>query len=593
MQEISVPLDRELTEDDNLARLAWRRAYADAQHPLFQTFDDGWQTITAGEHLSSVVALARGLIGAGIQPGDRVALMCGTRYEWVLLDSAIWAAGAITVPIYPSSSPAQISWIVGDSGAQLLLVETPQMHAEAREAAPRDLEVLTIDEGAVADLERRGVDVAAAQVDRRIADVTLDDPASIIYTSGTTGRPKGCVITHRNLASEAAGLLSQPIGAAARPGNRSLTFLPLAHVLARAVTYAVAHGGATVGFWGDFGTIVDKFASFQPDIILGVPRVFEKVHAGIRAKAHSSGGAKAKIFDRAEQVAIARSRAEEDGSPGRVLRARHAAYDRLVYRSVRAALGGRCRYAISGGGALREDLQHFFSGIGMDLYEGYGLTESCAAITVNQPTLRRIGTVGRPIAGNAVRIADSGEIELSGGVVFTEYWNNPQATAEAFDDGWFRTGDLGALDEEGFLRITGRAKEIIVTAGGKNVAPALLEEAICAHELVGHAMLVGEGRPFVAALITLDPEAARRWADQRGRSADLEALAQDEDLRSALQTAVDDANALVSRAEGVRKFVVLPTEFSEESGQLTATLKVKRHVVLERYADEVESLYHR
>jgi long-chain acyl-CoA synthetase len=593
--ECSVPLDRELTEDDNLARLVWRRASEEPGHPSFQEFVGGaWRTIRAGDHRDAVAGIARGLVASGVAPSDRVALMCGTRYEWLLVDGAVWAAGGATVPIYPSSSAAQVAWIVQDSGAKVLLVEDAAMRTVAADAGLDGVEVLVIDEGALDVLRERGSATPESEIERRVAEVTLDQPASIIYTSGTTGRPKGCVITHRNLATEAVGLLSQPIGVAADPGNRYLAFLPMAHVLARAITYAVAQGGATVGFWGDFKTIVDKFESFQPDIILGVPRVFEKVHAGIRAKAHAGGAVKAKIFDRAEQVAIAWSRAQDSGDAGLLLRAQHALLDRLVYGSVRAALGGRCGYALSGGGALREDLQHFFSGLGVDLYEGYGLTETCAAITVNQPTMRRIGTVGRPIAGNAVRIAESGEIELQGGVVFAGYWANPDATAEAFtEDGWFRTGDLGALDDDGYLRITGRAKEIIVTAGGKNVAPGPLEEVLGAHPLVGNAMVVGEGRPFVAALLTLDPEAVRGWATDRDKSADLAELADDEDVRAAVQSAVDDANALVSRAEGIRKFVVLPTEFTEEGGELTATMKVKRHVVSKQYAEQIEALYTR
>lgn len=592
VREHSVPLGRELTEDDNLARLAWRRAAEESGHPSFQEYRNGqWQTIRAGDHRNAVVALARGLVASGVDVADRVALMCNTRYEWLLVDSAIWATGGATVPIYPSSSPTQIEWIVQDSGAKVLVVEDAAMRDAAAGAGLEDVEVLTLDDGALETLRERGALTAVAEIERRAADVTLDQPASIIYTSGTTGRPKGCVITHRNLASEAAGLLSQPIGAAAKPGNRSLTFLPLAHVLARSVTYAIAQGGATVGFWGDFKTIVDKFESFQPDIILGVPRVFEKVHAGIRAKAHAGGSAKAMVFDRAERVAIEWSGAQVAGEGGFALRGQRALFDRLVYSSVREALGGRCQYAISGGGALRQDLQHFFSGLGIEVYEGYGLTESCAAITVNQPTMRRFGTVGRPIAGNAVRIAKTGEIEIQGGVVFEEYWNNAEATAAAFDDGWFRTGDLGSLDDDGYLRITGRAKEILVTAGGKNVAPGPLEEAVSAHDLVGSAMVVGEGRPFIAALVTLDAEAVRRWATQRGRGHDLTELVRDDEVRAAVQRAVDEANDLVSRAEGIRKFTILPEEFTEEAGLLTATLKVRRHVVAEHYAEQIEALY--
>lgn len=594
-REFAVPLEVELGEEHNLARLAWRRAEQDPDHVSFEVFDQTWQPITATEHRDGVAAAAKGLIASGVEPGDRVAIMAGTSYAWIQLDCAVWAAGGATVPIYPSSSASQVEWIVRDSGARLVVVETPEMAQTVAEAGV-DIPVLCLDDGAVAELTARGADVDDATLEQRRDAVTLDSAASIIYTSGTTGRPKGCVVQQRNLAAEAQGLLSQPIGVAAAPGRRVLMFLPLAHVLARAVTYATSEGGATVGFWGDFGTIVDKFASFRPHLILGVPRVFEKVHDGIRAKADEAGGAKAAIFRRAEKVAADSSRAQESsdtGGPGagRALRAQHAVFDRLVYRTIRDALGGQCDTVISGGGALGASLAHFFRGVGVPVYEGYGLTESCAAITVNQPTMTRVGSVGRPIAGNAVRISDDGEIQLRGGVVFAEYWRNPEATAAAFDDGWFRTGDLGTLDD-GYLSITGRSKDIIVTAGGKNVAPGPMEEELRAHPVVGHAMVVGEGRPFVAALVTLDPDGVRRWAAEHDRGdSTAEQLVDDDDLRAEVQQAVDRASALVSRAEGIKKFTLLADDFTEETGELTPTLKVKRHVVEKMYADQIEALY--
>ncbi|BDZ59829.1 AMP-dependent synthetase/ligase [Barrientosiimonas endolithica] len=595
-REFAVPLEVELVEEHNLARLAWRRAAQDPDHVSFEIFDGTWQPITATAHRDAVAAAAKGLIALGVEPGDRVAIMAGTSYAWVQLDCGVWAAGGATVPIYPSSSASQVEWIVRDSGARLVVVETPAMAQTVAESGV-DVPVLCLDDGAIADLAARGADVDDATLQARLDGVTLDSVASIIYTSGTTGRPKGCVVQQRNLAAEAQGLLSQPIGVAAAPGRRVLMFLPLAHVLARAVTYATSEGGATVGFWGDFGSVADKFASFRPHLILGVPRVFEKVHDGIRAKADESR-VKAAIFRRAEKVAADSSRAQESsdtGGPGagRALRAQHAVFDRLVYGNIRDALGGQCDTVISGGGALGASLAHFFRGVGVPVYEGYGLTESCAAITVNQPTMTRVGSVGRPIAGNAVRISGDGEIQLQGGVVFAEYWRNPDATAAAFDDGWFRTGDLGTLDD-GYLRITGRSKDIIVTAGGKNVAPGPMEEELRAHPVVGHAMVVGEGRPFVAALVTLDPDGVRRWAAEHGRDGSTaEELVDDDELRAEVQGAVDRASALVSRAEGIKKFTLLADDFTEEGGELTPTLKVRRHVVEKMYADRIEELYGR
>ena len=598
-REIEVPRDFALTEEQNLARLPWRRAAERPQHVSFETFaGDVWHAVTAEQHLAGVTAVAQGLIASGVGAGDRVALMAPTSYEWMLLDQAIWGAGAATVPIYPSSSPAQVEWVVRDSGAHLLIVENTAAVEELAAVELPGVEILALTTGAIETLRERGADTPESAVRERVDALTLDDLASLIYTSGTTGRPKGCMITHRALAAEVQGVLTQPIGRASSYGRRTLTFLPLAHVLARSVTYAAAEGGSTVGFWADFGSVSAKFTSFKPDMILGVPRVFEKVHDGIRAKARAGGPAKAEIFRRAERVAIevseAKARAAVGGSgPSLRLKAEYAVFDRLVFRAVRAALGGRCELAISGGGPLGAPLQHFFTGLGVPVYEGYGLTESCAAITVNQPGATRIGTVGRPIPGNAVRISPLGEIELKGDVLFSGYWHNEEATAAVFDDGWFRTGDLGAIDADGFLRIVGRQKEIIVTAGGKNVAPAPLEAILGANPVVGHAMIVGEGRPFVGALVTLDPAGVRQWAQDNGRATDapLEELARDELLRATIQTSVDEASATVSRAEGIKKFTVLPEDFSEAGGELTPTLKIKRSVVEQKYARQIKHLY--
>ncbi len=563
----------ELTDRDLLPHRPWRQADTDPEHASFSRFAEGaWHTITARTHLDALLATARGLVASGVESGDRVALMSETRYEWLLLDEAIWNAGGGTVPVYPSSSTSQVEWIVGNSGARLLVVETTE---QAEALAGLDVEILVIDAGALDELASRGREVPDSEVHARRDAITLDSLAGIVYTSGTTGRPKGVVLTHRTMAAEVAGLLQHPIGEVGADGRRVLMFLPMAHVLARSVVYIAAQGGATVGFWSDFRTIVDKLGSFRPHLVLGVPRVFEKVHDGIRTQALGGGRLPAAVFTRGEQVAVGWSRAlEGPGRPGLGLRLAHAVFDRLLFAKVRAALGGECWYAISGGGALPERHVHFFRGVGVPVHEGYGLTETCAAITVNGPGCQRVGTVGRPIPGNEVRISDSGEIEVRGQVVTDRYWDNEEATRESFVDGWFRTGDLGSLDEDGYLSITGRAKEIIVTAGGKNVIPGPLEDTLRAHPAVSNAMVVGEGRPFVGALITLDPEAERPA-----------------DPQAELQGIVDEANSLVSKAEGIKQFRVLEEDFTEEAGELTATQKLKRHVIEDTRSAAIEDIY--
>ena len=590
----------ELTRDEDLLLLRpWRHAAADPQRHSFSRFADGqWHTVTAEEHLAAVLATARGLIASGVQAGDRVALLSNTRYEWLLVDESLWAIGAATVPIYPSSSPSQIEWIVTDSGSKIVVVED-EAQAAAVESLGLGVEVLVLDGGAVDELRGRGFDLLDSEVESRRDAVTFDDVASLVYTSGTTGRPKGVVLTHRHLASEVAGILKAPIGQEAVPGRRLLMFLPMAHVLARSVTYTLAHGGATVGFWSDFSSIVDKLATFKPHVVLGVPRVFEKVHDGIRAKAlHDGGPFIGEIFRRGERVAIESSQARGgDGlgdarRPTTRMRAERAIFDRLLFSRVRAALGGECIYAISGGGALSPRLGHFFRGVGVPIFEGYGLTESCAAITVNGPGCQRIGSVGQPLPGNDVRIADNGEIELRGSVVMREYWRNADATAAVFDDGWFRTGDLGTLDDDGYLTITGRAKEIIVTAGGKNVVPGPMEDVLRSHPLVANAMVVGEGKPFVGALIALDPFATERWAEEHDlQGSSLEALFRTPELRAEIQQLCDEASAQVSRAEGIRRFRLLSDDFTEASDELTATHKLRRHVIEKTRARALDRIY--
>ena len=601
MREITVPAHRAFTGSDLIPVVARGRATTNPRAIPFEYHDgDRWRPVSNAELVERVDKIAAGLIASGVEPGDRVALMAGTRLEWVLVDLAVWTAGAITVPIYPSSSAGQLEWILDDSAAKVLVAENESHVVVVGDADIPDTctRILYIDDGALDTLETDGEAVEAETLDAALATLEPDTPASIIYTSGTTGRPKGCVITHRNLLSECHALLDHPIGSMAQEGKKTLMFLPLAHVLARAVTYTVYLGDATVGFWDDTSTILPRFADFRPHMILGVPRVFEKVRDGIAAKAGAKGALQKGIFERAEAIAIEASQLRGgDGlndarRPSLLHTAQHKALDLAVYKAVRDALGGRCEYAISGGGALPDRISHFFRGLGVPIYEGYGLTESTAAATVNGPGCQRIGTVGRPVAGTSVRIAANGEVELAGELIFDRYWNNEEATAEAIRDGWFATGDLGSLDADGYLTITGRAKEIIVTAGGKNVAPGPIEDGIRAHRLVGNAVLIGEGRKFVSALITLDEVELENWAAENGHGGEpADRLVDDPALRAEIQFAVDDANRQVSQAEGVKKFVVLPRDFSEEAGELTATLKVKRHVVAENYADQIEGMY--
>jgi long-chain acyl-CoA synthetase len=599
LREFSLPALYEVPTDGNLTDLVRRNA---AQHPDVavisrKTPEGAWQDVTAAAFYAELRAVAKGLIASGVQPGDRVVLISRTRYEWTLLDFAIWCAGAVTVPVYETSSPEQIRWILGDSGAVVALVET-DAHAAAvesvREGLPGLQQVWVIEAGAVAELTAAGTEVSDATVEERSAAAGADDPATIVYTSGTTGRPKGCVLTHRSFFAECGNVVER-LKPLFRTGESSiLLFLPAAHVFGRLVEVAAILAPIKLGLLPDIKNLTDDLASFRPTLILGVPRVFEKVYNGARAKAQADG--KGRIFDKAADTAIAYSRAlDTPGGPPALLKLKHRVFDALVYGKLRTVLGGRGEYAISGGAPLGERLGHFFRGIGFTVLEGYGLTETCAATAFNPWDRQKIGSVGQPLPGSVVRIADDGEVLLHGEHLFTGYWNNPAATEEALCDGWFRTGDIGTLDADGYLSITGRKKEIIVTAGGKNVAPAVIEDRIRAHALVGECMVVGDGRPFVGALVTLDEEFLARWAAENGKPADASAasLREDPDLLAAVQRAVDDGNTAVSKAESVRKFRVLPSQFTEESGHLTPSLKLKRNVVAKDFADEIEAIYAR
>ncbi len=596
MREFSLPALYEVPSDGNLTDLIRRNA---AQHPdvavMGRKIAGAWADVTARQFLAEVRAVAKGLIAAGVEAGDRVALLSRTRYEWVLIDFAIWSAGAVTVPVYETSSPEQIQWILGDSAATLAIVESPAHEASVesvRAGLPALKGIWQVEADAVARLTATGADVPDTVLDARMSSAHADDPATIVYTSGTTGRPKGCVLTHRAFFAECGNVVER-LKPLFRTGECSvLLFLPVAHVFGRLVEVASVMAPIKLGCVPDIKNLTDELASFRPTLILGVPRVFEKVYNSARAKAQADG--KGKIFDKAAGTAIAYSKAlSTDAGPSIGLKLKHKVFDKLVYSKLRAVLGGRGEYAISGGAPLGERLGHFFRGIGFTVLEGYGLTESCAATAFNPWDRPKIGTVGQPLPGSVVRIADDGEVLLHGEHLFQSYWNNESATAEALADGWFHTGDIGTLDEDGYLAITGRKKEIIVTAGGKNVAPAVIEDRIRGHALVAECMVVGDGRPFVGALITLDEEFLGRWAEEHGKPVGATAISlrDDAELLAEVQRAVDDGNAAVSKAESVRKFRILGAQFTEEAGHITPSLKLKRNVVAKDFADEIEAIY--
>ena len=564
-----------------------------------------WQDVTARQFRDEVAAVAKGLVAAGIGAGDRVALMSRTRYEWTLLDYAIWTAGAVTVPVYETSSPEQVEWILSDSGARAFVMETPvheQTNSEVLRRLPSVERTWLIEGGApagasgsLASLAAGGAGVSDAQLEERRTSRQAGDLATIIYTSGTTGRPKGCELTHANLLADVRNALAGPLAQIfAMPDCSTLLFLPLAHVFARVIQIGALEGGCVLGHAPDVSALVPDLASMRPTFILAVPRVFEKVYNSAEQQSLASP-VKAPIFRSAARTAIAWSQAQAGpGGPGAGLRLAHGLFDHLVYSKLRTAIGGRVEYAVSGGAPLGERLGHFFRGAGITIIEGYGLTETTAAATVNPPGRNKIGTVGLPLPGVSVRTDEDGEILIKGPNVFSGYWQNQAATAEILDsDGWLRTGDIGELDHEGFLRVTGRKKDLIVTAGGKNVAPAVLEDRIRAHPLVSQCVVVGDARPYVGCLITLDPEALGPWKARHAKpdSAGVAELATDPELLAELQSAVDDANKAVSRAEAIRRFRVLATDFTEQDGYLTPSLKVRRAIVVKDFASEIDALY--
>ncbi|MFC0555887.1 AMP-dependent synthetase/ligase [Planotetraspora thailandica] len=593
MREYSVPVLVDVPLSANCTDVVFQRA-ADAPSTVVIRRKEGeapgapWNPVTAAEFRNDVAGVAKGLIAAGVEPGDRVAIMSRTRYEWTVVDYAIWAAGAVGVPVYETSSVDQVKWILTDSGAKAAVVESESHEEAVREAVPALSLIWRIDGGGLAALTSLGSEVSDDVLAERRSIRGGHDLATIIYTSGTTGMPKGCRLTHDNLVFTARNIYLGPLERLFDVDDRAaLLFLPLAHSLARIIEVVLIETGTVLAHTPNMKNVAPDLQAFKPTFLLGVPRVFEKVYNGAEQKAVSEG--KGKIFHAAVNTAIAWSRAESSGGAGLGVRLKHAVFDKLVYSKLRAATGGNLRTSVSGGSALGERLGHFFRGVGIEVLEGWGLTETSAPSTVNMPGANKIGTVGKPFPGVSIRIAEDGEILVKGRHVFDGYWNNERATKEAVDpDGWFHTGDVGELDADGYLSITGRKKEIIVTAGGKNVAPAPLEDAIRAHRLISQVMVVGDDKPFIGALITLDPEAVEQWRQSNGKA---EVSHTDPALLAEVQSAVDVANRMVSHAEQIKKFVILDTDLTEESGHLTPSLKVKRALVMRDFAKQLDELY--
>jgi long-chain acyl-CoA synthetase len=595
--EFSVPASFTVGDNDTVVSSVFDHERDDPNHVIIQRLINGtWSDVTSAQVAAQVRSTALGLIAEGVQPGDRVAILSATRYEWPIIDFAILSIGAVTVPIYETSSAEQISFVLSDSGAVVAFAETDG-HADKIEELKGDLpelrKILRIDgvgPAALEELADAGAATDPAELTARLSAIKSVDVATLVYTSGTTGRPKGCQLTHSNLLYEMRGAKAC-FPALLDKGEKLLVFLPLAHVLARAITISAFSNNVTLGFTSDVKNLVPTLGVFKPSLVVSVPRVFEKVYNTAEQNARNDG--KGRIFEIAAATAIEWSQAQDTGGAGLLRKAKHAVFDKLVYGKLRAALGGNCRAAISGGAPLGARLGHFYRGVGLTIYEGYGLTETSAAVTVNRVDGLKVGSVGKLLGGNSMRINDDGELLVRGGVVFGGYWHNQTETDAVFSDGWFHTGDLGAIDDNGFLTIVGRKKEIIVTAGGKNVAPALLEDRLRAHPLISQALVVGDAQPFIAALITIDPEAFPAWKARNGKDAGVSVgdLAEDPDLTAEVELAVKEANQAVSHAESIRKFRILPVDFTEDTGELTPTLKVKRKVVAEKFASDIEALY--
>jgi long-chain acyl-CoA synthetase len=571
-----------------------------ARNPQFPSVsiqtDDEWSTITAAQFREQVRNVAKGLIAEGLNAGDRIAILSRTRYEWTVADYAIWYAGCVTVPIYETSSPEQVEWIVSDSHVVATFFEAQRTtHAFQPIAAkvPHMTRSYIFSDDVLAELARKGANVSDSELESRRTSAGPSDPATLIYTSGTTGQPKGCIITHGNLISEVDTLVKAVPEVFDVPEASTLIFLPLAHVFGRLIQVAMLRGEVTIGHCPNPTALLKDLGSFKPTFLLAVPRVFEKVFNGSAAKAHEASPVKGKIFDRAAATAIAYSEALDHGHVSKGLTIKHGLFDKLVYSKLRHAMGGRVTHAISGGAALGSRLGHFYRGIGLIILEGYGLTETTAGSTLNLPSALKIGSVGRPLPGTGARIESDGEILLKGPHVFAGYWNNDAATAEAMtSDGWFRTGDIGELDGDGYLRITGRKKELIVTAGGKNVAPAVLEDRLRANPIISQCVVVGDNKPYIGALVTLDQDALPQiLAANNIESAPMSDLIQNADVRALVQKAVNAANEAVSNSEAIKKFVILPEDLTIDNGYLTPKMSIRRHLIVQDFAGDIEGLY--
>ncbi|HEX4444531.1 MAG TPA: AMP-dependent synthetase/ligase [Galbitalea sp.] len=595
MQQIDTPAAVAADPNANATDLLVERVKETPDLAIFSLpqADGTWKDVTATEFLGQVTALAKGLVAAGIQPGDKIGLICRTRYEWTLLDFATWFAGAILVPVYETSSPHQIHFDMHDSGAIAMVTETPEQFArfdEVHADLPLIKKVWQIDLGALDKLAAAGSDVTDEEIERRRNLAKGSDVATLIYTAGTTGNPKGCVLTHSNFVELTRNTMVA-IPEVVSGDARTLLFITTAHIFARFISVLCVAAGVKVGHQADTSQLLPAMGSFKPTFLLAVPRVFEKVYNSAEQRAEGDG--RGKIFRKAAQVAIDHSKAIDAGHVPFGLSLQFALFDRLVLSKLRAAMGGEVKYAVSGSAPLGLRLGHFYRSVGLTILEGYGLTETTAPLTVNRPSKFKIGTVGVPLPGISVRIAEDGEIEGKGVDIFEGYWKNKKATDEVFNDGWFKTGDLGSLDDDGYLTITGRKKEIIVTAGGKNVAPAVLEDPIRANPIISQIVCVGEQKPFIGALVTLDEEMLPTWLKNNGQDEHMTMAdaAKDPAVIAEVQKSIDAANSHVSRAESIRKFVILPEDFTESGGHMTPKFSIKRGAILKDYADTIDELY--
>ena len=594
MNEISIPPLVPAATAGNLTNLIAERAWFEPERVIMsRPLGDGWQPVTAREVEEEIRATAKGLIAAGVQIGDRVAIMARTRYEWTILDFATWFAGAAVVPIYDTSSAEQIDWILNDSHSVAIIVETPALAELVKTVQPAHTRHMwTMTDDVLTVLREVGKHIGDDEIDRRRNAITPASLATLIYTSGTTGKPKGVQLSHSNFLAECGNVVQGASELFLKPGGSTLLFLPVAHVFGRMVQIGAITAGLHLAHCSDpVGRLPIDLGTFKPTFVLAVPRIFEKIYNGAEAKAEAAG--KGKIFRKAADTAIAYSEALDKKHMSPVLKLKHGLFDKLVYSKIRAGMGGRVEAAISGGAPLGVRLGHFYRGIGISVLEGYGLTETTAGATLNLHGAHRVGSVGRPIPGTSIKIAEDGEVLIRGPIVMDGYWQNQAANDEVFDsERWFKSGDLGKLDDDGFLYIVGRKKEIIVTAGGKNVAPAVLEDRLRAHPLVSQCIVVGDNQPFIAALVTVDPDALKVWiTNNKKDGASLSDLVSDPDLIAVIQTAVDEANKAVSKAESIRKFTILPTDFTIAGGHLTAKLSVKRHVVAKEFAKEIDALF--